>query len=109
MVSARDRYLQRNYSLTEEEWNAVLLLQGGGCAGCGARGVTRSLHTDHDHRTLATRGILCVHCNSALRKVLDRPEVLEALAAYLRNPPVEQLFGYRVAVNRARKRRRRKR
>jgi hypothetical protein len=47
---ARDSRLRKKYGITLEEYNAMLAEQGGGCAGCGGVGKTRSLHVDHDHQ-----------------------------------------------------------
>lgn len=103
--AARDARLRRMYGLTLEEWEQVKAAQGGGCAGCGRDGVTRSLHTDHDHKTRVTRGLLCPSCNSALRKLRDNPEIARALAAYLENPPAIALLGERQCAPVKRKRR----
>lgn len=45
------------------------------------------IHFDHDHKTGAFRGWLCVRCNHALGKVQDSPSLLRKLANYLENPP----------------------
>lgn len=93
-ISPRDARLRRLYNVTEEEWDAVLASQGGGCAipTCGRRGVTRSLHTDHDHKTGEFRGILCARHNIALREG-QTAEALRAMADYLDNPPARAYFG----------------
>lgn len=44
----------------------------------------RRLDIDHDHRTLAIRGLLCRGCNMRLRKGLDA-DWLEGAANYLRS------------------------
>ena len=56
LLSKRDKYLRRKFAgYTEAEFNAQLELQGGGCGICGAVGVTRSLHVDHDHKVAAAK------------------------------------------------------
>ena len=102
---ARDARLRRLYGMTLEEWEQLKAAQGGGCAGCGRDGVTRSLHTDHSHRTRIVRGILCASCNSALRKLRDNPAIATALAAYLESPPAVALLGERIAAPVKRRRR----
>lgn len=91
-LTPRDQRLRRLYNVTEEEWNAVLTFQGGGCAICGKKGVTRSLHTDHDHKDGEFRGILCARHNIALREG-QTAEALRAMAAYLDDPPARTFFG----------------
>lgn len=109
-MGTRDYYLQRTWGITEDEYGAVLTFQGGGCVGCGRPGVTRSLHVEHDHKTLLLRAIACPSCNSALSKVRDRPEVLENLAAMLRDPPFPKVLGrQQKALNPPKKRRKRRR
>ena len=91
-LSAREQRLRRLYNVTEAEWNEVLASQGGGCAICGKKGVTRALHTDHNHEDGEFRGILCARHNIALREG-QTPEALRAMAAYLDNPPARLHFG----------------
>lgn len=90
--SPRDARLRNLYGVTEEEWNDVLAFQGGGCAICGRKGVTRSLHTDHNHEDGEFRGILCARHNIALREG-QTVTALRAMADYLEAPPARLFFG----------------
>ncbi len=58
--------------------------QKGLCAICDqpAPGKTR-LHVDHNHKTGAIRGLLCVLCNSMLSKVENRPDLILRANRYL--------------------------
>lgn len=106
---ARDAYLRRVYGVSLEEWELVLAAQGGGCVGCGRRGVTRALHTEHSHRTQLLRMIACVACNGALAKAHDDPQTLRNLAAALEDPPFPRVLGRQQEIlvkPRRRKRRR---
>ena len=82
-AEARAKRMAR-YGLTPEEWDALLASQGGGCAICGTHTPGgRGWHTDHDHATNQTRGILCSGCNPALGYMDDDPARLRAAADYL--------------------------
>ena len=91
---SRNAYLKKLYNITEKEYNAILKLQGGGCAVCGrkAKAGQRKLHVDHSHRTHKVRGILCWHHNAGLRKFADCPKWLESAAKYLRHPPADDVL-----------------
>jgi hypothetical protein len=56
----------KQLGVTDEQYEAMLERQGGGCAICGATPKTRRLHVDHEHRTGRVRGLLCHRCNRAL-------------------------------------------
>ena len=73
-----------------DNYEALLELQGGGCAICGAPPKTRRLHIDHDHKTMTLRGLLCHRCNRRLDATVD-VTWLEAAFWYLSNPPAARL------------------
>jgi hypothetical protein len=64
-------------------YDAQLRKQRGGCAICGAPPKTRRLNIDHEHLTLAVRGLLCARCNRGLGWFRDRADLLEGAAVYL--------------------------
>lgn len=68
--------------LSAADYEALLALQGGGCAICGATPKTRRLHVDHDHKTMRVRGLLCHRCNRALPTWVT-PEWLQRARVYL--------------------------
>ncbi|WP_040769159.1 endonuclease VII domain-containing protein [Tsukamurella sp. 1534] len=84
---------------TPSEYDQILEYQGGCCAICGprARGITRRLSVDHDHKTGAVRGLLCDQCN---RIVIGRynPTQLGRAIAYLAQPPAPRALGRTVTV-----------
>jgi len=69
-----------------EEFDRLLLLQGGVCAICGEteRKFSR-LSVDHDHSDNKIRGLLCSACNSGLGRFRDKQELLIKALEYLRN------------------------
>jgi hypothetical protein len=85
-VQKHRRYnLSRNYGLTVEDFERMLLAQHGRCAICeslpdGPHGV---LVVDHDHMTDTVRQLLCNNCNTAVGLLRDDPVRAEKLAAYL--------------------------
>jgi hypothetical protein len=92
----RQRYhLNRNHHITLEQFNALLLSQGGRCACCRTTepGGMGTFHVDHDHTCCASiptcgnciRGLLCNQCNRGMGCFRDDPDVVEAAARYLRD------------------------
>lgn len=73
--------LKARYNLTPEQYDAILLAQGGGCATCHR--VVKRFHVDHCHLTGVVRGILCPSCNRALGLINENPDTAYALSAYL--------------------------
>lgn len=79
--------LFKDTGITEEIFAKMVEQQGGACLICGripcpdAKGVTLTL--DHDHKTGAVRGLLCVKCNAALGQFEDNAERCLAAARYL--------------------------
>jgi hypothetical protein len=67
----------------------ALELKDGPCWICGAGPDAQKYahHADHDHESGEFRGILCGRCNIAIGNLWDSPELCEAAAVYLRNPP----------------------
>jgi hypothetical protein len=85
--NTRAEKLLQNYRLSEADYNYLVELQRGVCAGCrrSQASLTRPLVVDHSHTTGMLRGLLCYSCNQVLGLVEDNPFVLEGLAAYLRS------------------------
>lgn len=88
---------RRRHGLTPGEQAALLRAQGYVCAVCGTTDPGSGWVIEHDHDLAAThrhpvdrgcrfciRGVTCGSCNSMLAFAHDRPEVLEAGAAYIR-------------------------
>lgn len=93
-VRQRKNYrLRRTYGITLDTYNALYNSQKGCCAICG---VYRSpweptgmidrnnyLHVDHDHKSGAIRGLLCLHCNQGLGQFKDNQRIVLAALSYL--------------------------
>jgi hypothetical protein len=63
---SRKSMLKRQYGLTLEDYETMLVTQGGVCKMCGGPPGKRMLAVDHDHETGKIRGLLCVRCNVGL-------------------------------------------
>lgn len=77
---------KRNYGLSEEEYDAMLVSQGGVCAICGTDSPIGKggLHIDHDHVTGKVRGLLCQRCNIGVGFLGDSEEIITKTLGYLR-------------------------
>lgn len=86
--TARERYLQRHYGMSENEYKARLLAQNNSCIICGKEFSNGSFGpdspvVDHCHTHGNVRGILCNECNRGLGYFHDNPEALLKAASYL--------------------------
>lgn len=75
--------LKRDFDITTEQYDAMLLRQGGACAICKAV-KKRRLGVDHCHSTKKVRGLLCHSCNIALGLLKDSISSAEAAVRYLK-------------------------
>lgn len=74
----------KKYGISPEQFEEMLVAQGGVCAGCRKTCTVFSrLSVDHDHDTGKVRGLLCSACNRAVGGLKHDPETLLRLAAYL--------------------------
>jgi hypothetical protein len=74
------------YGLSLEDWDHMLEVQGARCAICGTDDPgngNKAFAVDHDARTGAVRGLLCVKCNRGLGHFADDPARLRSAADYL--------------------------
>ena len=73
---------RREYGLTEEEYNNMVLSQNNMCAICN-KPSDRTLHIDHDHVTGKVRGLLCFNCNLGIGLLQEDLVVLNRAIEYL--------------------------
>jgi hypothetical protein len=90
----RKKRLEKEYGITPEEFNNMLLQQRGKCAICGIlqSATGKFLHVDHCHKTGKIRGLLCHKCNYALGFLRDSIEIAEAAIEYLKHEGPPPLF-----------------
>lgn len=86
----RRRWLERQYGLTERDYNQLLAEQGGVCAICqqpetdtNKYGTVKMLAVDHDHETGVIRGLLCQECNTGIGSLKHDPALLLKAADYV--------------------------
>lgn len=99
--AARAARLERTYSLTAAEYEAIYEAQGGVCAICRrATGKSKALAVDHDHACCpgptscgrCIRALCCSVCNRMLGHLRDDPEMVERVLVYLNDPPGRRLI-----------------
>lgn len=84
----RQKYQEKKYNLTSEEYTVLLHeVQNGKCAVCHRVPPKRGLVIDHDHDTGMIRGLLCPACNNNLVSC-HTLKTLKLVWTYLRKPPV---------------------
>jgi hypothetical protein len=80
----RSTHLGKKFGLTEEQYEARALAQGGHCALCSYPDIPeKRLAVDHCHKTGAVRMLLCADCNRGLGLFKDDPKLLRDAAAYV--------------------------
>lgn len=93
MIQPPSNTTLRRYGLTASEWWALLEAQDGKCPICTKRfTLRRRAAIDHDHRTGAVRGLLCLPCNDALGRLHESTSWLWNAFTYLTSPPALYVF-----------------
>lgn len=91
---AHARWINSTYGLSKAQYDALKASQGGTCAICKrAKGTTKRLAVDHDHRSGFVRGLLCSTCNNILGYLRDDLELAAGVHGYLKNPPAFKVIG----------------
>ncbi len=97
---AKAARVERVYSLTAEQYDAILESQGGRCYICRrATGRTKRLACDHDHSCCSgptscgkcIRALLCGPCNQTLGR-WNSPEILARAARVLLFHPAQEVL-----------------
>lgn len=97
---AKNKQLMKLYKITLEQFEEMLAVQNGVCAGCGTDtpGGAGTWQVDHDHSCCpgrsscgqCVRALLCYRCNNVLGLVQDNVGTLLALASYLAQQNVKE-------------------
>jgi hypothetical protein len=81
--------IKRDFDLSAEEYDALLLLQDGRCAVCRGKPISQRLAVDHDHQTGKVLGLLCSKCNREAKGALhDSLNLARNLVHYMEHPPM---------------------
>lgn len=72
--------IRRVFKLSVEQWDEMMLKQGGMCAICDEES---KLGVDHDHVTGNVRALLCNQCNSAIGLLNESPTTIRKAAGYI--------------------------
>jgi hypothetical protein len=88
--SFKGRKLKSTYGISMEDFSALLDSQSHKCLICG-RQISGKVNSkdlrafvDHDHKTGAVRGLLCVYCNSLIGYCREDKSLLLAAIDYLK-------------------------
>lgn len=93
-LDAHAAYVLKTYGITGDEYWLLYEAQGGVCYICKrARGLSKKLAVDHDHKTGFVRGLLCGACNKYIGYVRDDPNVGNWMFVYLTMPPAFEVIG----------------
>lgn len=87
----KNSYYQRNYGLTEAQYEDKKKEQDYKCKICGQEGFcignknhTEKLVVDHDHESGQVRDLLCHNCNRALGLLQDSVIIADSALQYLK-------------------------
>lgn len=85
-IKDRKKLLKRDYNLTLDEFDQMLIKQDYRCKICKRHEseLSKALCVDHCHITGKVRGLLCLTCNTGLGSFRDSIEGLEAAIYYLK-------------------------
>ena len=78
--------LEKNYNITEEQYDEMLKIQNGCCAICGTdkpTGKWKVFAVDHNHETGKIRELLCNECSRGIGLLKDDSNLLIKAAQYL--------------------------
>lgn len=105
--AAREALLEKRFTLTPAEYDAILQEQGGICPICTKAPKGKHYPVDHDHKTGLVRGIPCSNCNLRFigRHTGATAQMFRNAAEYLENPPARRIIGDRIAPGRPRAKR----
>mgnify|MGYP000057583941 CR=1 FL=1 len=82
----KNYYLQKEYGIGLEQYNALFEAQKGCCAICGRHQIEigATLAVDHNHATGVVRELLCTACNQGIGLLKENTQILLKAIEYLK-------------------------
>ena len=82
-IKRKEYCLQKNYGITQQEYDDKLQQQNYSCYLCKLPVTGKALAVDHCHATGKVRDLLCSPCNQGLGLFKDNPQLLRLAAEYI--------------------------
>lgn len=85
-------YLSRTYGITLDDYQRMVMEQGGACSICERTDPICRYglwHIDHCHTTGAVRGLLCMMCNVGIGQFQDDPARVRSAIEYVKRGKME--------------------
>jgi hypothetical protein len=84
-VKQLDYQRVRNYGMSREEFDQRIKDQDNACEICRLPFVPhKNPCVDHNHTTMAIRGLLCTHCNAGLGHFKESIDIMQAAQEYIK-------------------------
>lgn len=83
--SKHNTHIKTAYGITIDEYDAILLSQGGKCAICKGGTSKNFFAVDHNHKNGNVRGLLCARCNTGLARFMDNITNLRRAVRYMKD------------------------
>lgn len=84
-IKRLDAIRTRNYGISVEEYKQKIIDQNNACEICKLPFVPhKNPCVDHNHTTLAVRGLLCSHCNSGLGHFKESINIMQSAQEYIK-------------------------
>lgn len=97
-LGERADWIRKTYGLTLDQVDKIIAYQGGKCGVCRVAFKAGEVpHIDHEHGA-HVRGVVHAYCNRRLIGRLKSPDLAQALADYLRNPPAVAALGAEIVA-----------
>jgi hypothetical protein len=85
-LKRRESHLKCKFNITTEQYEKMLKAQNGECAICFTqefKGNGNKAVVDHCYTSGRVRGLLCMHCNSAIGQLKESKQILLSAVEYL--------------------------
>jgi Recombination endonuclease VII len=90
-IKNRETHLKNKFGMSSEYYDLMLSEQGGVCYICKEPPLGKRLAVETCHSTNQVRHLLCSDCNSALGLVKEDMNIIQSMAAYVREHNVGAL------------------